>query len=93
MEPMMSIAVTFAVLNSVVLVILLVIYGRIAVVSQAAYSIGLAIFALFLLAQNIMTIVSYMIMSPLFGHGTLPFLSIISAFEFVGLLVLAKITF
>ena len=90
---MLDLAVIFAGLNTVVLVVLLVIYGRIAVKSRAVYSVGLVMFALFLLAQNLMTVLAYVVMSPLFGQGSLPALSGISALEFVGLLVLAKITF
>ena len=60
---------------------------------EQLYSIGLVMFALFLLAQNLMTVLAYVMMSPLFGQGALPALSGISALEFVGLLVLAKITF
>jgi hypothetical protein len=93
LEPMLDLAVIFAGLNTVVLVVLLVIYGRIAVKSRAVYSVGLVMFALFLLAQNLMTVLAYVMMSPLFGQGSLPALSGISALEFVGLLVLAKITF
>ena len=86
-------AVVFAVLNTIVLVALLSVYGKIAVKSKAAHSVGLVVFALFLLAQNLLTVGAYLAMSPLFGHGALPALSSISALEFVGLVVLAKITF
>jgi len=90
---MMEIAVVFAVLNSVILLSLIVLYGRIATKTRATYSIGLMIFALFLLAQNLATIYSYVDMAPFFEPQALPYLSSISALEFVGLLVLARITF
>jgi hypothetical protein len=90
---MMDIAVIFATMNSVILFVLLVIYGRIVTKTRASYSIGLMIFALFLLAQNLATIYSYVDMAPFFEPQALPFLSSISALEFVGLLVLARITF
>jgi hypothetical protein len=93
METMMEIAVIFAILNSVVLVFLIVLYGRIARKSKATYSLGLVVFAVFLLAQNLATIYSYVTMSNFFGLGALPYLSSISALEFVALVVLAKITF
>jgi len=89
----MEIAVVFAVLNSVILLSLIVLYGRIATKTRATYSIGLMIFALFLLAQNLATIYSYVDMAPFFEPQALPYLSSISALEFVGLLVLARITF
>ena len=90
---MLDLAIIFATLNTIVLLVLLVMYGRIALKSRAAHSVGLVVFALFLLAQNLMTVLAYVMMSPWFGSGALPFLSGISALEFVGLLVLAKITF
>ena len=93
MEIMMDVAVVFAILNSIILLSLLVIYGRIAGKTRASYSIGLMIFALFLLAQNLATIYSYVAMAPFFEPQALPYLSSISALEFVGLLVLARITF
>jgi len=89
----MDVAVVFAILNSIILLSLLVIYGRIAGKTRASYSIGLMIFALFLLAQNLATIYSYVAMAPFFEPQALPYLSSISALEFVGLLVLARITF
>jgi len=89
----MGIAVVLAVLNSVVLVFLLGVYGRIARKTKAGYSIGLMVFALFLLAQNLATVLSYVMMAPFFEPQALPFLSSISALEFAGLIVLAKITF
>ena len=93
MQPMMDLAVVFAVLNIIVLVVLLSLYGKIALKSRAAHSLGLVVFALFLLAQNLVTVSAYLTMSPLFGQSALPALSGISALEFVGLVVLAKITF
>jgi len=89
----MEVAVVFAFLNSVILLFLIVLYGRIAAKTRASYSIGLMIFAFFLLAQNLATIYSYVAMAPFFEPQALPFLSSISALEFVGLLVLARITF
>ena len=90
---MMEIAVVFAMLNSIVLLSLLLIYGRIAAKTRASYSLGLMIFAVFLLAQNLATIYSYVDMAPFFEPQAMPYLSTISALEFVGLLVLARITF
>ncbi len=89
----MDIAVVFATLNSIILISLLIIYGRIVTKTRASYSIGLMLFALFLLAQNVATIYSYVAMAPFFEPKALPYLSTISALEFVGLVVLARITF
>lgn len=90
---MMVVAVIFATLNSIILLSLLFIYGRIVMRTRASYSVGLMIFAVFLLAQNLATIYSYVDMAPFFEPEALPYLSTISALEFVGLLVLARITF
>jgi len=90
---MMEIAVVFAGLNSIILIFLLILYGRITLKTRAMYSVGLMIFALFLLAQNLATVYSYLAMAPFFEPAALPFLSGISALEFVGLLVLARITY
>ncbi len=93
MYVMMEIAVIFAILNSIILLSLIVLYGRIAAKTRASYSIGLMIFAFFLLAQNLATVYSYVDMAPFFEPQAIPYLSTISALEFVGLLVLARITF
>ena len=90
---MMDVAVILSLLNSAVLVFLLGLYGRMALKTHAGYSIGLMIFASFLLAQNLATVLSYVMMAPFFGSEALPFLTGISALEAAGLIVLAKITF
>ena len=84
METMMQIAVILSLLNSAVLVFLLALYGRMALKTRAGYSIGLMIFALFLLAQNLATVLSYVTMAPFFGSEALPFLTGISALEVCG---------
>lgn len=88
----MESAVGLAALNSAVLVGLLVLYARIALRSRAIYPIGLMVFSILLLAQNLMTVYSYISMTPFFGGAVLPYLFFISLFEFGGLLVLAKVT-
>jgi hypothetical protein len=93
METMMELAVILSILNSAVLVFLLGLYGRMAVKTRAGYSVGLVIFAAFLLAQNLGTVLSYVMMAPFFSSEALPFLTGISALESAGLIVLAKITF
>jgi len=93
LETMMEIAVILSVLNSAVLFFLLGLYARMARKTRAGYSIGLMIFALFLLAQNLATVYSYVSMAPFFGSAAMPYLTTISALEFAGLVVLAKITY
>ena len=89
---MMEVAVVFSALNAVLLVVLLVIFVGIAVRSRAAHSAGLAFFAFLLLGNSLLTVYSYVAMAPFFGREALPFLSMMSVLEFVGLAVLLKIT-
>jgi len=88
----MLLAIGLAGINSVVLVFLIFLYGRIALRSRAAYSVGLVFFAGLLLVHNLLTAFAYGTMSPLFGSEALPFLSAIGGAELAGLLVLLKIT-
>ncbi|MDG6915265.1 MAG: hypothetical protein JRM86_04030 [Nitrososphaerota archaeon] len=92
MDPMMEVAVVFSTLNSALLVVLLVIFAGIALRSRAAHSVGLVFFALLLLANSSLTAYSYATMAPFFGREALPYLSVVSVLEFVGLAVLLKIT-
>ena len=88
----MGAAIGLALANSAVLVSLIYLYSRIAVKTRATYSVGLAVFAGLLLMHNLLTVFAYAAMAPLFGQDALPFLSGIGALEFVGLLVLLKLT-
>jgi hypothetical protein len=88
----MDLAIVFSGLNAVLLAILLFFYGRIAVRSRAAHSIGMMFFAILLLADSVLTASSYVTMAPFFGSEALPYLSTISVLEFLGLAVLLKIT-
>jgi hypothetical protein len=92
MELMMQLAILFAGLNSIVLCVLLYFYGRMAVKTRASYSLGLLLFAAFLLAQNVLTVYSYFDMWNFFGSAALPFLSWMAGLEFVGLIFLIRIT-
>jgi hypothetical protein len=92
MDPMMDVAILFSSLNAALLIALLSIYIRIAFRSRAIHSVGLAFFAILLLANSLLTVYSYVMMAPFFGVGALPYLSTISVLEFVGLVVLLKIT-
>jgi cadmium resistance protein CadD (predicted permease) len=92
MNPMMEVAIVFSALNSALLIVLLILFARIAVKSRASHSVGLMFFALLLLANSALTAYSYATMAPFFGRGALPYLSTMSVLEFVGLSVLLKIT-
>lgn len=92
MELLMMLAIGLASVNSIILVILLFVYSKIAIKTKAMYAAGLLIFALLLLAHNLLTISAYVLMAPVFGADALPFLSGIAALELGGLIVLMKIT-
>jgi len=88
----MDVAILFSGLNAVLLLALLYFYTQIAVRSKAAHSVGMMFFALLLLANSVLTAFSYASMAPFFGAEALPYLSVISVLEFLGLAVLLKIT-
>jgi len=88
----MDVAIVFSALNAAILLALLYFYARIAVRSRAAHSVGMAFFAILLLATSLLTVYSYSAMSPFFGPAALPYLSSMSILEFVGLAALLKIT-
>ena len=92
MDPIMEVAIVFSVLNTILLVILLMVFARIAVRTRASHSVGLVNFALLLLANSLLTAYSYATMASFFGDEALPYLSTMSVLEFVGLAALLKIT-
>lgn len=89
---MMMIAVGLATINSGILITLLLLYGKIVLRTKAMYAAGLMVFALLLLADNLLTIFAYISMASFFGAEALPFLSAMAALELGGLVVLMKIT-
>ena len=92
MDLTMELALAFSSINIIVLVGLLFLYTRIAVRSRALYPVGLVTFAALLLAQNLMTVYSYSMMTPFFGESVDPYLFVISLLEFGGLVALARVT-
>jgi hypothetical protein len=88
----MEITVAFSIVNSVLLLFLLFLYGKIVLKTKAMYPVGLFLFALFLLAQNILAVFSYADMQYYFGPGVLPYLSGIGALELVSLIALLRVT-
>jgi hypothetical protein len=92
MEGLMELAIGLASVNSVILVVLIYLYGRIAVRTHAAYSVGLVFFGGFLLLHDLLTAFASGTMSPLFGSDALPYLSAMGGAELAGLIVLLRIT-
>ncbi len=89
---MMQLAVAFAGINSLVLIVLLYIYGRMMFRTRAMYSVGLFVFAVLLLLQSLVTGIGYVIMAPYFRDEALPLMSVVGGLELAGLIVLARIT-
>jgi len=89
---LMDVAILFSSLNAFVLLGLIYLYGRLALRSRAILSVGLVIFAVFLLTQNLLTVFAYTSMQPLFGEETLPILSSTSALQFAAYVTLLKFT-
>ena len=92
MEAMMLLTVALSTVNSVLLVLLLVLYGKIVLKTKATHDVGLMLFAVLLLAQNLLSVFAYVSMEPFFSAESLPYLSGIGALELASLLVLLKIT-
>lgn len=92
MPLLMDLAALFAGLNMALLLTLIYVYSRITLRSRGPFALGLLIFSVFLLAQNAMTLFSFIEMEPFFGEPVLPFLVGISALEFAGLLAYLRVT-
>jgi hypothetical protein len=92
LETMMLLTVSLASVNSVLLVVLLFVYGKIVLKTKAMYAVGLMIFAFLLLAQNLLSVFAFVTMQPFFGSEALPYLSGIAALELGGLVALLRIT-
>jgi len=92
MALIMDLAIVFSFLNAVLLAVLLYLYARIAIRSKASYSVGLLLFAVLLLSQNLLVIFAYGSMGYLIGEAILPYLFAISLLQFGGLIALTRIT-
>jgi hypothetical protein len=74
-----------AVLNVVLTAALALQYGRMYTRTKAPFTLGLILFALAFLAQNVLVAYAYAMMMPLFGVALMPYLLGIGACEAVGL--------
>ncbi len=88
----MILTVVLSGVNSILLILLLAVYGKIVIKTKAVHSIGLMVFALLLLAQNLLAVFSYIDMDLYFGSGVVPYLLGISALELASLVVLVIVT-
>jgi hypothetical protein len=74
-----------AALNVVLAAVLAVLYARIYSRTKAPFTLGLILFALAFLAQNVLLAYSYGTMMPLFSEALVPYLLAIGVFEAAGL--------
>jgi hypothetical protein len=92
MDTLVAVATGFAVLNVVLLVGLLYLYGRMAAKTRAGYTFGLMIFSGLLLAQNSLMVYVCGFLTDLYSWRLYPFFDALAVMEFVGLLVLFRVT-
>lgn len=92
MDILVAVATGFAALNVIILVGLLYLYGRMAFKTRAGYTFGLMIFSGLLLAQNSVMVYVCGFLTDLYSWRLYPFFDALAVMEFVGLLVLLKVT-
>lgn len=86
MSDLLTTAVTaVAVLNVLLTTALVVLYVRVYARTRAPFTLGLILFALAFLAQNVLVAYSYGAMMPLFGDALVPYLLGIGILEAAGL--------
>ena len=92
MALLMDLSMYSAAISAVLLVVLIAVYLRMYRDSHAQFSIGLTLFAAFLLAQNLIAVYSLLTMASLIAEGFLPFLLTINLAEVLGIAVLLRTT-
>jgi hypothetical protein len=88
----MDASIYTAVISAVLMTALIFVYARVYKDTRAQFSLGLTIFAMIFLAQNILAIYSFMTMSPYIGEPFLPYLLGINIAQVLGILVLFRTT-
>lgn len=85
-------AVLFSTVNVILILGLVYLYSMILIKTRAAYPAGLLIFALLLLAQNVVTVFGYTAMGNSLGGRLDVVVVAVTMFECGGLLALLKVT-
>ena len=80
------------IISAALMIGLIFVYARVYKDTRAQFSLGLTIFAMIFLAQNILAIYSFMTMSPYIGEPFLPYLLGINVAQVLGILVLFRTT-
>ena len=92
MAILMDLSMYSAAVSAVLLLALAVIYLRVYRDTHAQFSLGLAIFASILFAQNVVAVYAFLTMASYVGDQFLPFLLTINLAEVLGVTVLLRTT-
>lgn len=89
---LMDLSMVAATISAALLLLLLSIYLRVYRETHAQFTLGLAVFASILLAQNVLALFSFLTMASYISDPFLPFLLTINVIQVLGLLVLFQTT-
>jgi hypothetical protein len=89
---MMLLTVLFSGVNSALLILLLALYAKIVFRTKAVHAIGLSLFALLLLGQNLLSLYSYIDMQSFFDPAVVPYLLVIGGLELASLIAIVGVT-
>ncbi len=92
MNLLLLLSIALYTVNSVVLVILIYVYGKTALSTRAKYPMGLLLFSVLLFIHSAGTASAYLFLGNYFGSEVVPYMSAMASFEFVGVLALLRIT-
>ncbi len=88
----MDLSLYTATISAILLAGLILVYARVYRDTRAQFSLGLAIFASILFAQNILAVYSFLTMRPFIGEPFLPYLLGINIAQVLGIFVLFRTT-
>ncbi len=92
MALLMDLSMYSAAISAVLLLVLAFVYLRVYRDTRAQFSLGLAIFASILFAQNIVAVYSFLTKASYIGEQFLPFLLTINLAQVLGVAVLLRTT-
>jgi len=88
----MDLSMYTAAISAVLLLVLVAVYLRVYTDTHAQFSLGLAIFASILFAQNVLAVYSFLTMAPYILDPFLPFLLTMNIAQVLGVIVLLRTT-
>lgn len=92
MDTYASIATVTSAINVALLLGLLYMYARMAIKTRAGYTLGLTVFSGLLVAQNSGMVYVCGFLTDYYNWQLAPYFALVAVLEFVGLLVLFKVT-